>query len=47
MRLYFYGHDYKYAAEQMLLSLYPSERPEYPVGEPVCVYQGGRGYPKS
>ena len=35
MRLYFYGHDYKYAAEQMLLSLYPSERPEYPVGEPA------------
>ena len=35
MRLYFYGHDYKYAAEQMLLSLYPSERPEYLVGEPA------------
>ncbi len=34
MRLYFYGHDYKYAAEQMLLSLYPSERPEYPEGRP-------------
>ena len=34
MRLYFYGHDYKYAAEQMLLSLYPAERPEYPGGRP-------------
>ncbi len=34
MRLYFYGHDYKYAAEQMLLSLYPAERPEYPEGMP-------------
>ncbi len=34
MRLYFYGHDYKYAAEQMLLSLYPAERPEYPEGRP-------------
>ena len=34
MRLYFYGHDYKYAAEQMLLSLYPAERPEYPEGTP-------------
>lgn len=30
MKLYLYGHDYKYAAEQMMLSLYPSERPEYP-----------------
>lgn len=34
MKLYFYGHDYKYAAEQMLLSLYPDERPEYPEGKP-------------
>lgn len=34
MRLYFYGHNYKYAAEQMLLSLYPAERPEYPEGKP-------------
>ena len=25
MKLYLYGHDYKYAAEQMMLSLYPSE----------------------
>ena len=34
MKLYLYGHDYKYAAEQMMLSLYPSERPEYPEGKP-------------
>ena len=34
MRLYLHGHDYKYAAEQMLLSLYPSERPEYSEGRP-------------
>ena len=34
MKLYFYGHDHKYAAEQMLLSLYPAERPEYPDGKP-------------
>ena len=34
MRLYLHGHDYKYAAEQMLLSLYPAERPEYPEGRP-------------
>ena len=34
MKLYLIGHDYKYAAEQMLLSLYPAERPEYPDGKP-------------
>lgn len=34
MRLYLHGHDYKYAAEQMMLSLYPAERPEYPDGRP-------------
>jgi len=32
MKLYFIGHDYKYAAEQMLLTLFPSRRPEYPRG---------------
>ena len=26
MKLYFKGHDYKYAAEQMLLTLFPGER---------------------
>ena len=30
MKLYLYGHDYKYAVEQMLLTLFPNERPEYP-----------------
>ena len=30
MKLYFIGHDYKYAAEQMLLTLFPGQRPEYP-----------------
>ncbi len=34
MKLYFTGHDYKYAAEQMLLTLFPRERPVYPAGEP-------------
>lgn len=34
MKLFLYGHDYKYAAEQMLLTLYPDERPEYPEGRP-------------
>ena len=30
MKLYLCGHDYKYAAEQMLLTLFPDQRPEYP-----------------
>ncbi len=32
MKLYLYGHDYKYAAEQMLLTMFPAQRPEYPEG---------------
>ena len=35
MKLYFTGHDYKYAAEQMLLTMFPEERPEYPEGKPA------------
>ena len=35
MRLYLIGHDYKYAVEQMLLTLWPEERPEYPAGKPT------------
>ena len=27
MNLYLIGHDYRYAAEQMLLTLFPDERP--------------------
>ena len=34
MKLYLFGHDYKYAAEQILLTMFPSERPEYPSGKP-------------
>lgn len=34
MRLYFFGHDCKYAAEQTLLMLFPGEKPEYPDGKP-------------
>jgi oxygen-independent coproporphyrinogen-3 oxidase len=34
VKLYFRGHNNKYAAEQMLLTLYPGERPEYPDGPP-------------
>lgn len=29
MKLLLKGHDYKYAAEQMLLTLFPGEKPEY------------------
>lgn len=35
MNLYLIGHNYKYAAEQMLLSLFPWSRPVYPAGEPA------------
>ena len=35
MKLYFHGHDYKYAAEQMLLTLFPDQRPEYPEAPPA------------
>ena len=35
MELYFFGHDHKYAVEQMLLTLFPAQRPVYPVGEPA------------
>ena len=34
MKLYLYGHSYKYAVEQMLLTLFPDERPLYPDGKP-------------
>ena len=34
MRLYLFGNQYKYAAEQMLLTLFPGEKPEYPEGKP-------------
>ena len=30
MKLYLKGHDYKYATEQMLLTLFPGERPSCP-----------------
>ena len=29
MHLTLQGHDYRYAAEQMMLSLFPEERPDY------------------
>jgi len=35
MKLYLSGHDYKYAVEQMLLTLFPEERPEYPDTPPA------------
>ena len=35
MNLYLIGHDYRYAVEQMLLTLFPDERPVYPDGRPT------------
>ncbi len=35
MNLYLYGHEYKYAAEQVLLTQFPQERPLYPEGKPA------------
>ena len=34
MKLFFVDHNYKYAVEQMLLTLFPDERPEYPAESP-------------
>jgi len=34
LKLYLSGHDYKYAVEQLLLTMFPEERPEYPAGRP-------------
>ena len=39
MKLYFTGHDERYAVEQTLLTLFPQERPLYPGGAP----EGGEG----
>ena len=47
MKIYLSGHTYKYAVEQMLLTLFPAERPEYPEGKPegrrleVSLHRGG------
>ena len=35
MKLYYHGHDYRYAAEQMLLTLFPDQRPEYSDAPPA------------
>ena len=35
MKLYLVNHNYKYAVEQMLLTLFPDERPEYPEAQPA------------
>lgn len=34
MKLYLFGHDYRYAVEQSLLTLFPDQRPEYPDTDP-------------
>ena len=46
MKLYFDGHEYRYAAEQMLATLFPGEKPEYSAGAPegrrleLCLSRG-------
>lgn len=35
MKLYLSGHDYRYAIEQSLLTLFPDQRPEYPEMPPT------------
>lgn len=34
MKLYLRGHDFRYAAEQTMMTLFPGQRPQYPEGEP-------------
>ena len=35
MKLYLTGHDYRYALEQSMMTLFPGERPEYPDAPPA------------
>jgi len=50
MKLYLINHEYRYAAEQMLLTLFPDERPDYPEGDPegdraeLCLSEGKLKY---
>ena len=37
MKLSLKGHDYKYAAEQIMLMMFPSERPEYDSADSSCL----------
>ena len=34
MKLWLQGHDYRYAVEQMMMTLFPGQRPEYPEEAP-------------
>ncbi|MBO5797895.1 MAG: coproporphyrinogen dehydrogenase HemZ, partial [Clostridia bacterium] len=34
MKLYYLGHNCLFAVEQMLFTLFPGEKPEYPEGDP-------------
>ena len=35
MKLYLNGHDYRYAVEQMMMTLFPGQRPDYPEEAPA------------
>ncbi len=34
MKLYLQGHDYRYAVEQMMMTLFPGQKPDYPEDAP-------------
>ena len=34
MKLYLQGHDYRYAVEQMMMTLFPGQKPDYPEHAP-------------
>ena len=50
MKLFLINHDMRYAAEQILLTLFPGERPEYPDGAPsgerceIALHEGEKRY---
>lgn len=50
MKLFLFGHEYRYAAEQILLTLFPDEHPEYPQGLPegdraeLSLFKGEKKY---
>lgn len=50
MKLYLINHEYRFAAEQMLMTLFPNERPEYHEGKPegdraeLCLSEGKKKY---
>lgn len=50
MKLFLFNHNYRYAAEQILLTIFPDERPEYPESAPkgdraeLYLFEGEKRY---